>query len=133
MKDVNRLAGLPPRKLFLIDGLGALLSAFLLGVVLVWWEPVFGMPPKVLYPLAAIAGVFAVYSLSCCFFLTQNRRPFLRGIAVANLLYCCLTLGLVFYFYPQLTALGVAYFLVEITVVLILAGVELKSKDLTSF
>ncbi|MCO6480779.1 MAG: hypothetical protein J5I94_29325 [Phaeodactylibacter sp.] len=125
MKVVSHLASLPPRKLFLIDGLGALLSAFLLGVVLVRWEPVFGMPSKVLYPLAAIACVFAVYSLSCYFFLSRNRRPFLRAIAVANLLYCGLTLGLVVYCYPQLTVLGVAYFLVEIGVVLILVVTEL--------
>ena len=99
------------KKLFLIDGLGALLSAFLLGVILVRWEPVFGMPAKVLYPLAAIAGVFAIYSLSCHFFLTQNRGRFLKGIAVANLLYCCLTLTLVVYFYSQLTVLGGRIFL----------------------
>ncbi|MCB9298425.1 MAG: hypothetical protein H6559_35735 [Lewinellaceae bacterium] len=130
MKVVSHLASLPPRKLFLIDGLGALLSAFLLGVVLVQMEHIFGMPPKVLYPLAAIAGVFAIYSLSCFLFLTQNRGAFLKGIAVANLLYCCLTLGLVVYCYPQLTALGVAYFLVEIGIVLILVGVELRTIQL---
>lgn len=127
MKGAKLTATLTPRKLLLIDGLGALLSAFLLGVVLVRWEHIFGMPSKVLYPLAAIAGVFAVYSLSCHWFLTQNHRPFLKGIAIANLLYCCLTLGLVVYCYPQLMALGVAYFLVEIMIVCSLAIVELKS------
>ncbi|MCB0589408.1 MAG: hypothetical protein KDD06_29250 [Phaeodactylibacter sp.] len=113
-----------PQKLFLIDGLGALLSAVLLGVVLVQWEHAFGMPRQALYPLAAIAGLFAVYSLSCYWRLSENRRPYLRVIAVANLLYCCLSLALVVYFYSQLTVLGVAYFLVEIAVVLILAGLE---------
>ncbi|MCB9038886.1 MAG: hypothetical protein H6557_19915 [Lewinellaceae bacterium] len=127
MKGAKLVATLSPRKLFLIDGLGALLSAFLLGVVLVQWEHIFGMPPRVLYPLAAIAGAFAVYSLSCHWFPTQNHGPFLKGIAIANLLYCCLTLGLVVYWYPQLTALGVIYFLVEIGIVCSLAIVELKS------
>ena len=118
---------LHPRKAFLIDGLGALLSAFLLGVVLVRLEYAFGMPRKVLYPLALIACVFAVYSLSCYWFLPQNRGPYLRAIAVANLLYCCLTLGLVVYFYPQLTVLGVAYFFMEIGIVVILAVAEIKT------
>ncbi len=136
MKIARRVAALSPQQLFLIDGLGALLSAFLLGVVMVRWEPVFGMPPKVLYPLAAIAGVFALYSLSCHFFLTQKgafaaqrlaSKQALRGIAVANLLYCGLTLGLVVYYYPQLTVLGVAYFLLESFVVLNLVVVEPKA------
>jgi hypothetical protein len=42
----------------LIDSLGALLSALILGLVLTRWESVFGMPKRVLYFLAAIAAVF---------------------------------------------------------------------------
>ena len=35
---------LTPKKLFLIDGIGAVLSAFLLGVVLVKLQSLIGMP-----------------------------------------------------------------------------------------
>lgn len=116
-----------PRKLFLIDSLGALLSAFLLGYVLVKFESTFGMPPKVLYILASIAGAFAVYSFVCFLGNLSNWRRFMRIIAIVNLLYCCLTLGLVIYLYQELSVLGVIYFVLEIIIIVLLAMVELKT------
>ena len=52
-----------PKKLFLIDGLGAILSAFLLGYVLVKLERVFGIPSKTLYFLATLPMFFVIYDL----------------------------------------------------------------------
>ncbi len=117
----------PLRRLFLLDSLGALLSAFMLGVVLVRFEQVFGMPPKVLYPLASIAGLFCVYS--CLGFAGRlgRRAPHLARIAGANLAYCVLTLGLLAYWLPSLTAWGVAYFVAEVAIVAVLAAVELRA------
>ena len=115
-----------PRRLFLVDGLGALLTAFSLGVILVRFEAYFGMPRSVLYILSAIACIYGFYSISCSFFTTSSWRSFLKVIAVANLLYCCITTGLVFYFYQRLTIFGVAYFLLEIIIIVVLAIVELK-------
>ena len=74
-----------PRKLLLIDGIGALVSALFLGVILVKWNPLIGMPIDVLYILAAIAGIFAVYSLSCHFFVKAHWAFYLRMIMIANL------------------------------------------------
>lgn len=117
---------IPPRTFFLIDGLGALLSAFSLGVVLVQLEHLFGMPAAVLYCLALAAGAFMVYSLSCYVFFPKNWRSFLRLIALVNLSYCALTLSLLFYHQPQLTAWGNAYFILEIILVATLALLELQ-------
>ncbi len=116
-----------PKTLFLIDSLGALLSAFLLGVVLVRFESVFGMPRKALYFLSSIACVFAVYSFSCFLRLSENWRPYLKIIAVANLLYCGLTLVLVVYLYQRLAILGLLYFIVELIIVSILAIFEWRT------
>jgi hypothetical protein len=116
-----------PKRLFLIDGLGAFLTAFMLGVVLANFESSFGMPLKTLYFLSFLAGLFCLYSFFCYFFVSVKWRPFLKAIAVANTLYCCLTLGLVFYYYQNLTLLGVVYFLGEIGVVMSLVVVELIS------
>ena len=118
---------LRPRLLFLTDSLGALLTAILLGFVLVRFEGFFGMPREVLYPLSFLAAFYAVYSFSCYWHLPDRWRPFLRAIAVANLGYCCLTTGLVVYFYPQLTHWGVAYFLTEIIVIISLVLIELHT------
>jgi hypothetical protein len=114
----------PPRRLFLIDGLGALLTASLLAFLLAPLERYFGMPVWVLYPLAAVAGVFALYSLLCYARFPANWQPYLRGIAVANLSYCVLTAVLVVYFWGQLTVLGVLYFVGEMGVVIGLVAVE---------
>ena len=54
-----------PKKLFLIDGLGALVSAFFLGVVLVRLESFFGIPPFILYFLAFLPCLFAAYDFFC--------------------------------------------------------------------
>lgn len=117
---------LNPKTIFLLDGLGACLTAFLLGVVLTAFNEYFGMPQKTLNILALIALGFAFYSFFCFFFIGSTWRLFLKIIAAANLLYCCLTTALVIYFYPQLTILGVSYFLLEIVVVCGLVFVELR-------
>jgi hypothetical protein len=123
---LNKIS-LNPRRLFLIDGFGALLSAFLLGVVLVKFESTFGMPKKVLYALSLMACLFAIYSFTCYLQVKKNWPPFLKVIAIVNLSYCALTLGLLFYFHQELTSLGMIYFLLEIGVVTSLAIVELYS------
>src|SRR5688572_684170 len=114
------------KKLLLIDCLGALLSAFLLGIVLVKFESGFGMPQNILYFLSTMACLFAMYSGISYFFLRKNHVAYLKFIAFANLMYCCLTLGLTVYFYKQLTALGLIYFTGEILVIVALAMIELR-------
>ncbi len=114
-----------PKRLFLLDGVGALVTAALLLGLLAPMEDLFGMPRWNLYPLSGIAMVFAAYSLACHFLLRRRWRPFLRAIAYANLAYCCLTLVSMIYLSQSLTALGIAYFAGEIIVVLGLVGLEL--------
>ncbi|MCF6348539.1 MAG: hypothetical protein L3J20_09610 [Flavobacteriaceae bacterium] len=80
-----------PKKLFLIDSLGAFITAFLLGVVLTRFEVVFGMPKTVLYYLSLIALIFSIYSICCHFLLEKNWKPYLKGIIIANLTYCLIT------------------------------------------
>ncbi len=115
-----------PRQVFLIDSLGALLSAFLLGVVLVQLESYIGMPRKVLYFLALIPCLFFCYSLYCYFRFPKKWRPFLKGIAGANLMYCLISLGFVFFYFGQLTYLGLFYFLNEIIIVMCIGITEFK-------
>lgn len=115
---------LSPQKLFLIDGLGALLSAFLLGVVLVQFESIFGMPKTTLYLLAFIPCVFATYDTICYLKARDNDLLLLKGIAMANLSYCLLSIGMLFYHFEQLTWLGVLYFIGELIIVVLLANIQ---------
>lgn len=120
-----------PKKLFLIDGIGALVSIFFLGVVLVWLDDKIGMPINVLYILASLPIFFAIYSFCCYFLLKSNWRPYLKGIAILNLMYCLLTIGLLFFYDHNLTFLGWTYFILELLVIVIIAGIELKASKST--
>jgi hypothetical protein len=112
---IEKLA-LEPKRLFLIDSVGAFCTAFFLAAILATFETLFGMPQKVLYRLALVAGGFGVYSLCCYFFVSSNWRSYLRIIMMANLLYGLVSIALVAYFYLRLTTLGLIYFLLELLV-----------------
>jgi len=113
-----------PKQLFLIDGFGALLTAFFLVVILAGFEDRFGMPRSVLYGLSLAVSIYAIYSFSCYFFLRSKWRPYLKAIAMANLLYCLITIALVFCFYQSLTILGLIYFFLEVIVICGLVIIE---------
>jgi len=115
-----------PSQMFLIDSLGAVLSAFLLGFVLVQLEYLIGMPKKELYFLALIACGFAVYSFLCYWRTPRNWRLFLKIIASSNLIYCFISIGLVVYHYEKLSDLGLLYFIIEFMILIIIATVEFK-------
>ena len=115
-----------PQRLFVLDGFGALLSAILLGVVLVRLESVFGIPRQTLYLLAALPCIFAVYDFYCFYKINKNTGAFLKGIAIANLLYCLLSLGLVAAHRAVVTTWGWVYIITEIIIVCGLAWLELK-------
>jgi hypothetical protein len=125
MKILDRLT-LNPKNLFLIDGLGALLTAFLIGIVLRIFEDAFGMPQKHLIILSILACIFAIYSMSCYFFVGKNWRTYLKIIAVANLMYCLLTAVLVMLLYQQITILGIIYFIGEILIIIGIVYTELS-------
>lgn len=82
------------------------------------------MPAEVLHALAAVACVFAVYSISCFLFLIRRLAFYLKIIAVANGAYCLMTLGAVVYYFDRLTALGLMYFGIEILVIVFLVVIE---------
>lgn len=120
---------LHPKKLFLIDGLGALLSAFLLAFVLVKYESIFGMPRNVVYGLSVIACALAAYSLIHYFLVKEIGKTNLKIIGYANLLYCFMTLASTFYFYSKITIAGEIYFWGEIGIIITLAVLELRASS----
>lgn len=115
-----------PRRLFLLDAIGAFITAGLLGLVLPNLHPYVGMPVTVLYGLAALACGFGIYSICCSLMLKAGFGPYLLLIALANSAYCCLTLGLICYYYKVLTVLGISYFLLEIAIIIVLILIELR-------
>jgi hypothetical protein len=121
------LSKLLTKKIFLVDGIGALLSAVLLGVVLVKLAPYFGMPIVILHKLAIAACGFACYSFACYLLVRNSWKPFISVIMVINFLYCVVTSYLLFVFYDSLTILGFTYFSLEIIVILTITFFEYRA------
>ncbi|RYU97101.1 hypothetical protein [Emticicia agri] len=121
-----------PKKIFLIDSVGGFLTTLILATILANFEAYFAMPRHIVYVLAAIGLVYMCYSFACYFFITNHYRLFLKLIVFANIFYSCLTLGLVCYFYGNLTVLGISYFLLEIVVIVCLSIIEYKTYQLLS-
>ncbi|MCU0437746.1 MAG: hypothetical protein MUC49_07495 [Raineya sp.] len=126
IKEIIKWGTQHPKKLFKIDGIGAIASAVLLGIVLVEFEPFFGIPKSVLYFLALLPCLFTGYDFYCCFILRKNITPFLKGIAYTNLIYCCLSLGLTFYHRNSTTVLGWMYIITECIIIILLVRIELE-------
>lgn len=118
---------LAPRPLFLLDGLGAALSAAALGGVLPAFAGAVGVPARVLYSLAGAAAGLAAYGLGCGWRTPARWRPWLRGLAGANLLYAGATAALLLAHGRTLTAWGGAYFGLELAVIALLACWELSA------
>lgn len=117
---------LSARTLFLLDAIGALVTAFMLGVVWTHYAPHVGFSIEILYTLSTIALGFALYSSICYLrFPKLKWRIYMRGIAVANTLYCGLTIGLLIV-QPTSTLLGWVYFLSEIGIIMGLVWIEWK-------
>jgi hypothetical protein len=115
-----------PKLIFLLDSIGAVVTASLLGLLLAPLHSSFGIPQKIIYLLSAVAALYAVYSLCCYYFLGKLWQPYLIAITVGNLLYAITTLILMIYFRDSLTVLGLFYFTGEIMIIVALVILEKK-------
>lgn len=82
------------KTLFLIDSIGALLTAFFLYVIMQQFNSYIGMPKTVLTLLSIVAICFCINSLLCLILLKRNHGSSIRVIGIANLLYCLVTIGM---------------------------------------
>ena len=103
-----------PKRIFLIDAFGALLSAISLFGILAQWEHYFGMPKKTLFLLSGIAFCLFIYSMSCHRFIKSNWKPFLRILIVFNIVYLLISFGFIIKYSEKLTKLGWVYFILEL-------------------
>lgn len=115
-----------PNALFLLDGVGAAWTAFSLYFVLRHFYEYVGMPSIILTYLSVIGLVYCVYSMLCYFLLKISWTPYLRIIGVSNFLYCVLTMSFLYFYYNELTHIGLIYFLAEILIIMSLVYIELR-------
>jgi hypothetical protein len=112
--------------IFLLDGIGALISFIFLFGILRNFQEYFGMPMGVLEILSTLAGVYTIFSFASYLFIRKNWKPFLAIIIVANVFYTLLSLNYLITYYPILTILGIAYFVGEKFVLLGIVVFELR-------
>ncbi|UYZ61232.1 hypothetical protein [Hymenobacter latericus] len=125
------LPPIPPRALLLLDGLGALLSAIMLGGF--WaskrFNPALGLPVPWLYLLSGLALVLALHSLGRWVWRPARYRGALQAVAGFNLLYMAITAGLLIYFFGQVSWLGRLYFAFELLIIAWLIARELRAAN----
>ncbi len=115
------------RNIFLIDGSGALLTAALLLGVVNTFENLFRIPANTLYVLASIALLLSACSFCFYSLAAEKWKQLLKIIIACNILYCCITLAMIYTLSGTITTLGIVYFLIEIGVILTLVIVELQT------
>ena len=117
-----------PKKVFLIDFFGAILTAFFTGIVLVYFENYFGMPKKALYFLSSLACFFAIYSGLNFIYFDKHKAGFLLKIIVtANSFYMLSSFYFIIKYFEELTRLGLSYFFIEKIVLIFVIYMEIKA------
>ena len=112
------------KNIFIIDAVGALLSALLLGLVLPALNSWVGMPLPTLYFLAGLPIFFGLYDVACVYFVHHQQAIWIRIILFLNSAYCVLTLGLMYIHYEQLHVLGLVYFIIEQIVLIVMIKIQ---------
>ncbi len=122
-----RYPSIKPKNIFLIDGIGAFVTAISLLIIYQFLNIYFLVPENVLLILIAIAILFSLYSFICFLFIKDNWKPFLFIISLANLLYCLLTILFMVLYFQSITLLAILYFSIEIIIIFALVSIELKT------
>lgn len=115
-----------PNNIFLLDGIGAFVTASIIYFILNSNKEFIGIESNTLMPLSLVALVFCIYSITCFFLAKHYWQTFLKIIIVANTIYCLTTISVLFYSYKTVTTLGLFYFIGEIIVLSILIALEIK-------
>lgn len=111
------------KNIFLLDGIGAVLSACFTGLILIRYSLFLGINVSTLQNLALLPTIYAFYSLSCYFFASKTKPWMLLTVIGANLFYCLISLGLIL-FRERITWRGQLLLAAEIIVVLLVVLLE---------
>jgi len=117
-----------PKKLLLIDFIGAVISTISLGFVLVHLEAYFGIPRQALYILALLACLLVFFDLYSYVWVDRMRLGRqLKLLGVLNIIYVLFSITyLVTMHFSSVLILGWIYLLLEVIIVLFLAILEIQ-------
>lgn len=120
-----------PRRLLLLDAVGALVTALATTLILAPERVRSGLPSELLYVMGAVAGCFACFDVVALHFRLDPSIT-LRIVACANLSYCAGAAASLYVYHARVTNLGFMYFFIEIPMVVCLAVWEWKSAKMLS-
>ena len=115
-----------PSRLFLLDGIGATLSAALLLLLHFVFQVTNGLPPLIVYALVAAALFLSAYSLTCSWLLRRCHARYLRVIALLNGTYLLTVWILLVLYCSRLHPILIICFILESVVLGFLIYLELK-------
>lgn len=115
-----------PKKIFLFDGLGAMLSTALLYFLLIPNAVWIGLSVTQINALVIGALCLVGYDLIARMLYTAERSWLIKALALLNMLYCTTTLSVLILHYTSITIFGWAYFLGEMAIVGVLVYLEWK-------
>ena len=117
------------KKVFQLDLVGAVLSAIILGLILPFWQPCFGIPLAVLRLLAFCAIFLSVFDLACIFLLKKESRIqyAVSTIIGLNVMYLLLSIIVIIMHWDLITLWGHGYLFLEIVVLIGLIYFERKT------
>lgn len=128
IKNLLSKAEISPNRIFLVDAIGALLTAIFLSVILAQFEFIFGMPSRTLYLLSGIAFCLFLYSITCYLTIKKNWKPHLKIIIICNIIYGLLTIGFINIHFEKITKFGLLYFVAELIIIAIIVIIEYKTQ-----
>lgn len=130
-KVINDIAAkLDSRKLFIIDAMGAGLSSFLLGLVLMNNTDIFGIPKETLFVLALIPIIFIIYDVLAVLSMFYRNYISFKIIAMLNIIYCVISFILCIIDFRSITVIGWLYIIGEIFIVIGIALIELRKSKI---
>ena len=113
------------KNIFLLDGIGALWSMLLSGLILPNFSTLIGLSKGWLLFLASFPLSYAIFSFSCYRLAKPTKAWMLLLLMAANSLYCLLSATIIF-LHPHITLWGKALLLGEIFVILFVITLERK-------
>ena len=114
----------PKHKLLVVDAIGAAATSLATFFLLAMEVIKTGLPTRLLYVLSFLAVCLAAFDLVAIKGRFDSATA-LRIIACLNLSYCVLVVVLLYLYRQAVTPLGMAYFCIEVAIVLAMSAFEL--------
>ena len=116
-----------PKKVFLLDAIGAFFSMFILFLVHeVIHYNFFNLPNTPIVFMYCLAGSYMIFSIISYCVVLNNWKQLLQIVITLNWIYIIIIIGVIFLFKNEITLHGLCYFIVEIVVLLLVITIECK-------